>query len=102
MPGRDGTGPMGYGPQTGWGAGNCAGAPGSDNTSQAMGRGYGRGRGFGGGMGRRRMAGRGVFFAQPNPEGEKHLLENQRNILNSLSDLTRRLDELTALQTEGK
>ena len=107
MPKRDGTGPMGDGPLTGWGFGDCAVAPGSDNTSQAMGRGPGRGsgrrRGFGGGMGRGRMAGRGDSFAQPNPKEEKHLLENQRNILKSqLSGLTSRLDELTALETQGK
>ena len=107
MPRRDGTGPMGYGPQTGWGDGYCAGAPGSDNTPQTKDRGFGRGsgrrRGFGGGVGRRRMAGRGGFITPPNPEDEQHLLENHRDILQSqLSDLNKRLDELTAQETQAK
>ena len=37
MPGRDGTGPMGHGPQTGGGRGFCGGGP-------SQGRGGGRGR----------------------------------------------------------
>ena len=45
MPRRDGTGPMGNGPQTGWGDGYCADAPESDNTPQTRGRGFGRGSG---------------------------------------------------------
>jgi hypothetical protein len=45
MPGGDRTGPFGYGPMTGRGAGYCAGYrdPGYMNPA------YGRGRGFGGG-----------------------------------------------------
>lgn len=38
MPGRDGTGPMGYGPMTGGRRGSCAGA------APSSGRGGGRGR----------------------------------------------------------
>ena len=107
MPRRDGTGPIGYGPRTGWGDGYCAGTPGSDNTSQTEGRGFGRGsgrhRGFGGGMGRGRMAGRGGFCAPQNPEDEKHLLEKHRDILqNQLSNLNKRLDGLTAQETQEK
>jgi len=52
MPGGDRTGPLGYGPMTGRGAGYCAGytAPGYANAA------FGRGRGFGGGgRGRRAM-----------------------------------------------
>ena len=49
MPGGDRTGPMGYGPMTGRGAGFCAGfgAPGFMNQGFGWGRGFGgRGRGF--------------------------------------------------------
>jgi hypothetical protein len=37
MPRRDGIGPMGKGPQTGWGDSYCADTPGSDNTPQTRG-----------------------------------------------------------------
>ena len=49
MPGRDRSGPMGMGPQTGRGRGYCAGsaAPG-----YVEGPGWGRGMGWGGGRGR--------------------------------------------------
>ena len=107
MPRRDGTGPIGNGPQTGWGEGYCADAPGFEDTRQTMGRGFGRGsgrrRGNGGNMGRGRMAGRGNAFGARNPEDEKYLLENQKEILQSqLNDLSKRLDDLTTQETEAK
>lgn len=49
MPGGDRTGPMGMGPMTGRGAGNCEG----ESVSGLAGTPGGRGRGFGGGRGRR-------------------------------------------------
>lgn len=59
MPGRDGTGPQGAGPMTGWGMGNCAvpleqDASFSPQFSRGLGRGFGRGfrRGYGPGYGR--------------------------------------------------
>ncbi len=59
MPGGDRTGPLGYGPMTGRGAGYCAGyvTPGYGNPA------FGRGRGFGGG-GRGR---RNIFYATGLP-----------------------------------
>ncbi len=50
MPRGDRTGPRGFGPMTGRGAGFCAGyaAPGYMNPGMRGGMGYGRGRGFGG------------------------------------------------------
>ncbi|OGC41855.1 hypothetical protein A2Y85_03345 [candidate division WOR-3 bacterium RBG_13_43_14] len=51
MPAGDGTGPLGYGPMTGRGAGYCAGfaAPGYVNPMPGRGWfGFGRGRGGGG------------------------------------------------------
>ncbi|MDD3643787.1 MAG: DUF5320 domain-containing protein [Candidatus Krumholzibacteria bacterium] len=54
MPRGDRTGPAGFGPMTGRGAGYCAGypVPGFMNPASGSGLGYGRGRGFGGGFGR--------------------------------------------------
>ena len=67
MPGGDRTGPLGFGPMTGRGAGFCAGysVPGYMNPVPGAGyRGWGRGRGggfgFGGGWGRGR---RNRFYA---------------------------------------
>jgi len=70
MPFGDGTGPMGYGPMTGRGAGYCAGfnAPGFMNPWPRGGRGFGRGfrgRGFGRGFGWRRWGFAPVAPAQP-------------------------------------
>lgn len=49
MPRGNGTGPVGLGPMTGRGMGNCAGypVPGYMNTGFGRGFGYGRRRGFG-------------------------------------------------------
>ena len=51
MPRGDRTGPLGYGPMTGRGAGYCSGSgvPGYMNPVYGRGRGGGGGRGFGGG-----------------------------------------------------
>ncbi|MBT3257042.1 MAG: DUF5320 domain-containing protein [Deltaproteobacteria bacterium] len=107
MPRKDGTGPMGNGPQTGWGNGDCVDASESDNTPQTRGRGFGRGsgrrRGNGGNMGRGPMAGRGSAFAASNPEDEKHHLENHKEILQSqINDLNNRLDDLKAQGAQAK
>ena len=107
MPRGDGTGPMGHGPQTGWGTGPCSDNPVPDNWNQMPGRGFGRGSGrrlgFGGVRGLGRRAGRGGFFVQSNPEEEQHFLENHRDTLKSrLNDINRRLDELTAQETQEK
>ncbi|MBI9084002.1 MAG: DUF5320 domain-containing protein [Desulfobacterales bacterium] len=52
MPGFDRTGPMGSGPASGWGRGDCgAGAPMSTRTGVGYGRGFGRGYGPGYGRG---------------------------------------------------
>ena len=105
MPRRDGTGPIGYGPKTGWGAGPCSANPEPDNVPWMPGRGLGRGsgrrRGFGGDRGLGRQARRGGFFEQPNPEQEQHFLENHRDTLQGqLNDINKRLDELTAQETQ--
>ena len=107
MPRGDGTGPMGSGPKTGWGAGSCSDNPGPDNVPQMQGRGFGRGfgrrRGFSGGRGLGHRARRGGFFVQPNSEEEQHFLENHRETLQSrLNDVNQRLEELTAQETQEK
>lgn len=55
MPFRDGTGPLGQGPRSGWGAGFCGGPRPFANTGVVAGRDFGMGRG---GRGRRNQ-----FFA---------------------------------------
>lgn len=63
MPGRNGRGPMGEGPLTGRGLGNCSGDPVRDGFSTGhYGFHRGPGRGFGAGAGRR-FAGWGRGFA---------------------------------------
>lgn len=91
MPGGDGTGPLGAGPMTGRGMGNCAGAAGP---------GFGRGRGSaGGGRGWRhwfratglpgwmRFGGFGTPFAvTPGADAEKQMLREQAQALQSQID----------------
>lgn len=63
MPGGDRTGPLGYGPMTGRGAGFCAGygVPGYINPV------FGRGRGFGGGGFGRGRGWRNMYYATGQP-----------------------------------
>jgi hypothetical protein len=58
MPGRNGTGPVGEGPKTGRGLGNC-GNNADDNVRDENRQGLGRGRGMGLGRGPGRGMGRG-------------------------------------------
>lgn len=62
MPGRDGTGPLGQGPMTGWGAGFCGQQRG---ISPAFG--YGRGRGMGRGFRRGSWYWDSPQYLAPNP-----------------------------------
>ena len=66
MPAGDRTGPLGYGPMTGRGAGFCTGnsVPGYANYSRGYGGGFGAGYGCGGGRGRRNR-----FFQNSVPYG---------------------------------
>jgi hypothetical protein len=116
MPGRNGRGPMGMGPKSGRGAGNCRGydEP-SQYSQQSMGvpgAGFGRGAEINGGPGRGRHGWRHWFFAtglpgwmrfvqgampvaNPNPELEKQALKSQAETLQSeLDSIKRRLSEL--------
>lgn len=105
MPGGDRTGPMGYGPMTGRGAGFCAGyaAPGYANPYPGrgmMGGGrFGRGRGGGGfGMGRGRRMGMGQPYQplQMDQATESQYLEDE---ISNLKDNLKRMEErLTVLK----
>jgi hypothetical protein len=92
MPGRDGTGPMGYGAMTGRGMGVCAGATGF-RYGTGFGMGYGCRRGFGRGFGR----GYG-WNASPNldaPRTDKEFLEEQKEFLKSrLDSIDKQLDNM--------
>ena len=84
MPRFDGTGPLGYGPGTGWGLGPCGGG-------MAYGRrGLGRGRGFGW----RRF--RGYYPAYPtSKEEEREILSEEAGLLEQeLKDIKSRLSQL--------
>jgi len=121
MPGGDATGPMGYGPMTGRGAGYCAGfsAPGYMNPIPGRGRGLGRGWGRGGGRGRGGGWGRGwgygsypmsvpgvapgydapPYYGAPSPEQETQALRTQAESLEvTLDEIRKRIAELEATQ----
>ena len=99
MPGRDGTGPMGQGPMTGWGRGFCRGGGGWGGAGRGYGYGFGRGmrRGAGRGFGR----GRWGYPQVTPPESERDMLQEEATMLRSeLDAITQRLDELSAAPTE--
>jgi len=85
MPGRDRTGPIGRGPLSGRGLGDCGGYDVAEYTNQAPGRGFGMGwgggrgygwgggRGYGWGGGRRR----GYRFYDPMARGSLPYYEPQ-------------------------
>jgi hypothetical protein len=107
MPGHDQTGPLGYGPRTGRGAGFCDGYPrpedGRPMTAPGFGRGFNRSFGFGGGMGRGNRARRSRFFAPINPQDERTLLDKQKETLESrLNIINQRLEAIEAMELQGK
>jgi len=78
MPKGDGTGPMGNGPMSGRGFGNCTG--------------YGTGRSFGFGRG---LCNRIRMFASPNQNVEKAFLQEEADVLQTrLNTVRKRLDEM--------
>lgn len=96
MPGRNGTGPLGRGPMTGRGMGNCGGRTadavygyaGGPGFGGGFGRGRGRGRGFGAGLGCGGGAGFGFGAAPLSVDDERVILNAQREAIQ------RRLDAL--------
>jgi hypothetical protein len=105
MPGRDRTGPLGQGPMTGRGAGDCAGSEtgGFSNQFPGVRRQFGGrfGRGGGGRGWRNGFRATGVPFwarsatAPPNAEQELAGLKDEAKFLQGQLDaITRRIDEL--------
>ncbi|MBF0102322.1 MAG: DUF5320 domain-containing protein [Desulfobacterales bacterium] len=85
MPRGDGTGPMGQGPMSGKGFGNCSGYQ-----ARGFGRGAGYGKGFGYGF-----CNRAGFFSVPSSERETIVLQEESELLqNRLNNIKMRLDEL--------
>ena len=112
MPRFDGTGPMGQGPMTGGGFGNC-GAGSRARTMWGFGRGRGVGRGFGARSGRGRGFGRrsGWQAFQPtwgpwqgpanrgayamDPKEEAGMLREEADVLQAeLDSINRRIQDL--------
>lgn len=91
MPGRDGTGPSGFGAITGRGLGFCSGA-GAGRYGSGFGAGYGRGSGLGLGYGCR--GGR-FFNIVPSELREEEILSAERNFLEArLSAINKHLDRM--------
>jgi hypothetical protein len=107
MPGRDRTGPLGFGPRTGRAAGYCARYPAPGYMNPTFGRGFGRG----GGRGRRnryyatgltgwQRAAYGMPYAvlyPPADAGEQELaaLKRQAEYLeNDMNSIKKRIEEL--------
>ena len=91
MPGRDGTGPSGFGVMTGRGLGFCSGAA-AGRYGSGFGAGYGRGLGLGLGYGCRRG---GFFNVAPSEQAEKEILSAERSFLEArLSAVNKHLDRM--------
>jgi len=119
MPARDGTGPMGQGPETGRRNGGCVESDASGDVTPVPGRGSGygggRGRGQGRGQGRGRGAGRGRCHrggygpdaCAPPPEltreQEVEALKAQAEQFDKAQeDIRRRIQELESAETAQK
>lgn len=104
MPRGDGTGPMGYGPMTGRGAGFCAGYDRPGFMHPGPGRFFvgGRGGGMGGGRGRGWRRGFGPAYpagplpmSEPDADEERQALRHQADALKAqLGRIEQRLSEL--------
>jgi hypothetical protein len=99
MPGKNGTGPMGTGPLSGRGFGNCAGQ-GQGQTGQGFGRGLGQG-GNGRGRGRMQQAGRRFGFNAPERSPDvtmenQELMRQNKALLSEMEAIMKRLDEMEA------
>lgn len=98
MPYRDGTGPMGVGPMTGRGLGNCRNGAGlGRGHSMGMGRGMGGGRRFG-------ACGFDPFVANvastPSVELQKQALSTQQKFLEARLDALKA--QIDALQNPSR
>ena len=115
MPGFNGTGPMGEGPMTGGGRGNCnpygrfSGGRGL-GAGRGMRNGFGRGRGYGRGFGRRgayppqgEWYNRGAYGVpySATPYDEANMLKAEAQAMkNELDALNKRIQELESQSSE--
>lgn len=103
MPGGDRTGPMGMGPFTGRGLGNCAGYQSTGYFNTMLGRGFagGRGgRGFGRGMGFRRIV-TNCQIPVLVPQEEARLLKMQASSMqNEIASINARIKELESFAVQ--
>lgn len=94
MPGRDRTGPMGYGAMTGRGLGLCTGIN-AVNYGPGYGYGYACRRGIGRGYGRNMGYGRGMAVNQIPARPHKELLQEQRDmLLKQIDAIEKQLEDL--------
>lgn len=97
MPARDGTGPMGQGPESGWGMGRCA--PGQ--AYRGPGRGFFCRGGFGGRGWRHCFHATGLplwarWNTPPSREQESEVLKSEAEMLKERLDaINKRMDELS-------
>ena len=113
MPARDGRGPQGVGPMTGWGMGNCVvpnpkDSQGGPQAAQApyfgrglgMGLGRGRGQGFGRGLGLGARAQGGYPQQVPVSGQELETLKMQAEMLKQQMDVVQH--DIKHLEAEKK
>ncbi len=106
MPGFDGTGPFGMGPQTGGGFGYCGGRRrirgAGFGARPFRGRGFGLGRAWRGGRGWAGFGGWGLWGSQ-TPEEERQAMEDELRLLEERSAYLReRLENRTGTIEENK
>ena len=95
MPRGDRTGPLGQGPMTGRGLGDCSGYERSGWFGGGFGRGFGAGRGFRRGYGRGFGFGWGAGPVANDPASEKSWLDSAiTGLKNQLRNLEKRRDEI--------
>lgn len=106
MPGFDGTGPVGFGPMTGWGRGFCIEPGWSCNPRYGWGGGYGRGwrhrfwaTGVPGRMWRRARYDYPYFTVE---EESEWLKQEAQFLENELEAIRKRIDELGRKTTDKK
>jgi hypothetical protein len=103
MPGLDGRGPLGAGPMSGRGMGNCVVSNRTGNVYGSPGRGMGRGPGMGRGTGRGRGMGRGFNrgFRQmgvyANPVGGAYSAQEELDMLKNEAELLKQ--DLSAIES---
>lgn len=96
MPRRDGTGPRGEGPLTGWGQGPCYDDGGYAYDRRGRRRAFGPGRGFRRGYGRGYGWGFGPGFVEMpyDDRSDRELLEEERDLLQRrLDTIAKQLEE---------